>query len=163
MRASSHKPGCIRLSPASQSCTVRSPACTKAPKAVWDRPRDRRRALMASGAGFEATEGLPRLGWDAISDGGRTRAARGLRLIHPRVLSALQGGGCVIGAHASLKTGVVLLQIQSAGLVVVRAASAVAVGVADFVRGRHFVSLAPVPEARRMRCIHDSNICDSRA
>lgn len=160
--ASSHKPGCMRRSPASQSCTVRSPACTSAPKAVWDRPRDSRKVLMASGAGFEAPEGLPRLGCDAMSDGGRTRAARGLRLIHPSVLSALQGGGCVIGAHASLKTVVVLLQIQRTWLVVVRAASAVAVGVADFVRGCHFDSLAPVPEARRIRRIHDSNICDSR-
>ena len=162
MRANSHKPGCMRLSPASQSCTVRSPACTSAPKAVCDRPRDNRKVLMASGAGFEAPEGLPRLGWDAMSDRGRTRAARGLRLIKPCVLSALQRCGSVIGAHASLKTGVVLLQIQRARLVVVRAASAVAVGVADFVRGCHFNSLAPVPEARRIRRIHDSNICDYR-
>lgn len=162
MRANSHKPGCMRLSPASQSCTVRSPACTSRPNSVWDRPMDNRKDLMASGAGFEAPEGLPRLGWDAMSDRGRARAARGLRLIHPCVLSALQGRGGVIGAHTGLKTGVVLLQIQRARLVVVRAASAVAVGVADFVRGCHFDSLAPVPEARRIRRIHDSNICDYR-
>ena len=162
MRANSHKPGCMRRSPASQSCTVRSPACTSAPKAVCDRPRDNRKVLMASGAGFEAPEGLPRLGWDAMSDRGRTRAARGLRLIKPCVLSALQRCGSVVCAHASLKTGVVLLQIQRTWLVVVRATSAVAVGVADFVRGCHFESLAPVPEARRIRRIHDSNICDYR-
>lgn len=160
--ASSHSPGCMRRSPASQSCTVRRPACTNAPKAVCDRPRDSRKVLMASGAGFEAPEGLPRLGCDAMSDGGRTRAARGLRLIHPSVLSALQGRGGVIGAHASLKTVVVLLQIQRTWLVVVRATSAVAVGVADFVRGCHFESLAPVPEARRIRRIHEWSVCDSR-
>lgn len=162
MRANSHKPGCMRLSPASQSCTVRSPACTSRPNSVWDRPMDNRKDLMASGAGFEAPEGLPRLGWDAMSDRGRTRAARGLRLIKPCVLSALQRCGSVVCAHASLKTGVVLLQIQRTWLVVVRATSAVAVGVADFVRGCHFESSAPVPEARRIRRIHDSNICDYR-
>jgi len=68
----------------------------------------------------------------------------------------------VVCAHASLKTGVVLLQILRTWLVVVRATSAVRVGVANFVRSCHFESLAPVPEARRIRRIHDSNICDYR-
>jgi hypothetical protein len=31
------------------------------------------------------------------------------------------------------------------------------VGVADFVRGCHFDSFAPVPEARRIRRIHELN------
>ena len=73
-RANSHKPGCMRLSPASQSCTVRSPACTSSAEFCWEAD-GQPEGFDGGWAGFEAPEGLPRLGWDAMSDRGRTRAA----------------------------------------------------------------------------------------
>ena len=116
MRANSHKPGCMpcRLPPNPAPCAA--PHAPAGRKLSWDRPMDNRKDLMASGAGFEAPEGLPRWGGMPCQTEGRTRAARGLRLIGPCVLSALQRCGSVVGAHASLKTGVVLLQIQRARL-----------------------------------------------
>lgn len=66
MVASSHSPGCIRLWPDSQSCTVRRPECISTPKAVWVSPAASLRARIDSGGGLALLECLERLGWLGI-------------------------------------------------------------------------------------------------
>lgn len=64
MRNSSHRPGCIRALPASQSCHVRRVEWMRSAAEVCESPADSRAARTSSGVGFRAA--LParlRLGW----------------------------------------------------------------------------------------------------
>ena len=128
---------------------------------------------MASGAGFEAPEGLPRLGWDAISglygDASRQRAVVGhavARVVHG-VDDQIGIRECLdrfIGGHGDHAIGA----DRTVGIEGVDHAISIGGGAErrageDGCKVSHFESLAPVPEARRIRRIHDSNIRDYRA
>ena len=160
MRANSHKPGCMRLSPASQSCTVRSPACTSRPNSVWDRPMDNRKVLMASGAGFEAPEGLPRFGWEGMLASAMSDAATVFCNLPEIAISSFDRGAEFAHMHKCIA-----FALPSGEQLHAAAVHRCALDAFDAVVGLrldHDFPLAPVPEARRIHRIHGSNICDSR-
>lgn len=67
MRNSSQKAGCMRRSPASHCCHVRTVVCTSAPAAVCDRLAASRAERISAGSGLAEGPFGPRFGWFAIS------------------------------------------------------------------------------------------------
>jgi hypothetical protein len=62
-RNSSQSPACMRRSPASHCCQVRSDPCTRLADCVCVRPAASRPAMMSAGTGFAEGPFGPRFGW----------------------------------------------------------------------------------------------------
>lgn len=150
-RNNSQKAGCMRRSPASHCCQVRQVVCTVAPAAVCDRPAASRAARISSGVGLRAAEAArERFGWLPMSDevfktGSLGHAASRFRECDEDI------SGLPFNAQPS-RFGAGLLGGDAKPVICFHGCFD-----GDFDLGHDVSPVAPAPEARRIRRIHELN------
>ena len=155
-RYRSNAAGGMRRSPSSHCCHDRRVPWIVPAATVWVCPTASRAARTASGVGFEAPEGLPRLGWDAMSARPELDAAAIFRDLPQITIRSLDRRAELPDMNKRITLALIRREQFDR--------SSVDCGFLNLLNAvvgsslsRHDFPIAPVPEARRIRRIHDLN------